>query len=304
MINWQGKQTFKYNGRSLDQGTGAAIAALSDSTYAFTVCLNHTLRAWNLTNGHLVATKDLLDQPRAPQDIPAVALNPAANTTVRLLKLGFSGQSYLITYSPHNEGYFKFWSIKNPLTSQLELHDAFPTTVLKASDPDPSGTSVWSMTGFDVRPTEVNNVVEMWVLWQNNTFRELHTVKLNLADIERSWSNDWVRTIVSDRSSRQSIDWIQEDTLDPSSRWLNYLLRPEVYSRDVLETALSAYQEVLKFKLPSAEKRAPLSQRLSSTVNASVNARRYAGSDMDYDRFEADLEKQWQNLWRIAENLH
>ena len=303
MISWQGKPSIKYNGRNLDQVTGAAITALSDSTYAFTVCLNHTLRVWNLTNGHLVITKDLLDQQRAPQDFSTVALNPAANTTIRLVKLGFSGQSYLVTYSPHNEGYFKFWSIKNPLTSQLEVNDAFPTTPLKASDPDPSGNSVWSMTGYDIRPTDTNTVVEMWVLWQNNTFRELHSIKLDLTDVERSWNNDWVRTIISDRDSRQPEVWAQEDSLDPSSRWLDYILRPGTYSEDVLETALSAYQEVLKFKPSSAEKRAPLAQRLCSTVMASVNARRYAGADMDYDRFGTDLDRQWQTFWRIAENV-
>ena len=222
---------------------------------------------------------------------------------MKLVRLGFSAQTFVVTFSPHNEGYFKFWTVKNPLTSQLELQDAFPAASLKAPDPDPSGSSVWSMAGFDVLPTDANNILEMWVLWRNNNLRQIVNIKLNLADIERSWNNDWVQVINNDRLKKQSVEWIQNDALDPSSRWIEYILRPGNYSTPALETALAIYQEVLKFKLPSSEKKAPLAQRISSAIITTVNIRRYGGQDVGYDRFTADLEKQWQTFARILDNL-
>lgn len=303
IVHWQGKQSVKYNGRALDQSTALTITALSDSTHAFTVCLNHTLRVWNLTTGHLVLTKDLLDATRTPQELPSVSLNPSAYTCLRLAKLGFSGQTYVVTFSPHNEGYFKFWTVKNSLTSQLELNDAFPAASLRAPDPDPSGNSVWSMTGFEVLPTESNHVIELWVLWRNNNVRQLVSIKLNLLDVERSWNNDWIQTAVYDGPTKHSLELTQDEVLDPSTRWLQYLLRPGNYSTFLLETALTIYQDIMKFKIPSTEKRTSLFHRITYAVTSTVNLRKYAGSDIDYDRFDAELDRQWQNLWRIAENL-
>lgn len=303
MVKWQGRQAVKYNGRNLDHATASAILVSSDSTYAFTVCLNHSLRVWNLTNGKLVVTRDLLDQERNPHESTSNTLNPANAATVKLVRLAFGGQTFVVTFSPHNEGYFKFWTIKGSLTSNIELEDTFPECRLKAPDPDPSGNSVWTMISFEVIPTESRSKVELWALWRNNNYHQLYTIKFSFADPERSWNEDWVRVLATDVSHSRppNLDFVE--LCDPSTQWMTHLLHSGKYSTSVLETALVMYQDVLKYRLPNNEGRAPFHERLSYTVNACVNLRKYGNSDMDYDRFEAELDSQWQNYWRIAENL-
>ena len=60
LVRWQGSNTVKYDGITLEQGTPIAMARSPDKKHVFAVCLNHTLRIWNLNKAANVFSMDVL----------------------------------------------------------------------------------------------------------------------------------------------------------------------------------------------------------------------------------------------------
>ena len=301
MVARRGIKTVHLGSRVLDPSTTQAIVASSDSTFVYTVCLNHTLRVWNLTTGKLVLSKDLLNKPRQPQD--AVQLNPAEPAFIRLFQAGLMEHAVLVTFSPLEGGQFKFWDIKGGLTDPLSVEDKFPNVKLSPPDPDPSGNTIWSLTGFDIKPGNMQKPTELWVLWRNNNYNRLYTIHFDLHMLPEAWKVNWVQVAVDTQTKPSPPDLVKSDPCDSTEKWLEYLFWPGRYPTEVLETSLSIYQEASSNKLPTPQKPKSLPERLCATISATVTLRKYAESDMDYERFMSDTDSQWRNFWRIVETI-
>ncbi|KAH8693176.1 nucleoporin Nup120/160-domain-containing protein [Talaromyces proteolyticus] len=312
LVPWSAQQWITYKGHSLDPNTPNAIFTTSDQTYVFAVCLNHTLKVWNLATNKLVGSKDLLDRPitKQQQESTAYFLNPADSTFLRVFNaeraLDGGYRYYIATYTPHEEGRFKFWAVKGGLTAPLTIEDLFSEAVFRPLDPDTTGNMFWSVADFQIRPMEEGRRMELWVLWRNNDLYQLYTLHFGFESLEEDWSNNWTSTAWDTRRNEPAPHLILSDTVDPTEKWLEFLFHPGRYTSEVLETALVSYQEALKPRssLGFPKRNAPLQERLCSTLAASISLRKYADDDMDYAKYRADTDHKWRQFWQIAQEIN
>lgn len=310
MVKWQAQQSLRYENRSIDQNTANAIATTSDDTHVFTVTLNHTLKAWNLTTNKLVMTKDLLDRKKQPgtQELTPLSLNPSDTAFLRVFSAerALEGDRYyVVTYSPHEEGQFKFWAVHGGLTSGLMIEDVFPDTKLRPPDPDPAGNSIWTVADFDIKTSEEGNNMELWVLWRNDRASQVYSLRFDLASLPSSWHKEWVST-APEMMRKATPEVLSPEGIDSAEDWLAHLLQPGRYTQEVLETSLYLYQDAIKLKAPQQSSKNPksLKERLCETIASTVSLRKYAGSVMDYERFREDTDSKWRQFWQIAEDVN
>ncbi|KAL4812401.1 nucleoporin Nup120/160-domain-containing protein [Aspergillus spinulosporus] len=309
LVRWNAQTSVKYDGRTLDANVANAVAATSDQTYVFAVCLNHTLKIWNLATNKLVATKDLLGR-EIQQNSLTYSLNPAESSFIRVFNveraLDGGYRYYAVTYSPFEDGCFKFWAIKGGLTTPLEIEDLFPAATLRPLDPDSTGNMFWSIADFQVKPAEEGKRMELWVLWRNSGLYQLYTLHFNFESLVSDWANNWTTAVSDTRRQELPPPSTTSDVVDPTEKWLKYLLQPNRFPTEVLETSLTIYQEALKplSSSSTSKKSAPLVERLCSTFAATVSLRKFEDDDMDFSRYRSDTDSKWRQFWQIADDLN
>lgn len=311
LVRWHAQPSIKYNGRHLDPNLANAIATTSDQTYVFAICLNHTLKIWNLATNKLVATKDLLGREVTQSDAATYSLNPSESSFIQVFNveraLDGSYRYYVVTYSPFEDGRFKFWAIKGGLTAPLVIEDLFPDASLRPLDPDTSGNMFWTIADFEVKPAEEGRGMELWVLWRNSSLYQLYTLHFNFESLTTDWNSNWVSTVMDTRGEENPPPLpVSSDVEDPTEKWLKFLLHPNRFSPAALETALAIYQEALKpLSSPSdLKKDTPISERLCSTIAATVSLRKYGDDEMDFTRYRTDTDSKWRQFWQIADDIN
>lgn len=303
MVKWQSNQFIPFESRVLSQTTANAMVASSDSTYLYTICLNHTLRVWSLTTGKLVVSKDLLDRAIQSQS-PHTILSPATPSFLRLFKAKMMDHSILVTYSPYNEGQFKFWDIRGGLTEPLSVADKFPDKILRPPDPDPSGNTIWSLSGFELRPGNVDESTELWVLWRNNNFSQVYSLHFDLEDLSEAWTTNWVKVQNSISPGASPPDFAKNDSRDTTGKWVDFLFWPHRYPTSVLETSLFIYEDAMQMEFASSGKDRPLQERLCASIASHIRLRKHSESEMDYTQFALDTDSEWRRYWQIAEGIN
>ncbi|RMZ80271.1 hypothetical protein DV738_g2876, partial [Chaetothyriales sp. CBS 135597] len=299
IIGRGGLKSIEYGAGHIDTRAAQAMVASADSTYLFTLCLNHQVRVWNLSNGRLAAAKDLLGIERDAND--RVHLQPDDQGHLQLARATHMKHSMLVTFSPLEGGQFKFWDVKGGLTEALSLEDKFPGVKFSAPDPDPTGTAVWSLTGFHLSPGDLSTPAELWVLWRNNNTHKLFNLSFEFSDIEQAWESKWVACSVKTGMEESSARAVASAAGDLTESWLDFLFTPGRYPTAVIETAVSMYCSALSLKDPP---RGDLKSVLCSIIGAGVSLRKYGESTMDYERFATDTDYQWRSFWRIVERIN
>lgn len=311
LVKWNAPSSVKHNGRNVDLNAANAITTTSDETYVFAICLNHTLKIWNLATNKLAASQDLLGRQMDPDTVP-YTLNPAETSFIRVFNaeraMDGGHRFYVVTYSPFEDGRFKFWAVKGGLTSELVIEDIYADTVFRPVDPDVTGNMFWSIADFQVKPVEEGRGMELWVLWRNHGLYQLYTLHFDLQTLPSDWTTNWVSTAYETLRQEPLPLPPLDDVVDPTERWLAYILHPNRYLPEVLETALAVYQEALKplsaSSLGVLKKDVALPERLCSTIAATVSLRKYADDEMDYTRFRMDTDAKWRQFWQVAEDLN
>jgi nuclear pore complex protein Nup160 len=269
------------------------------------------MKIWNLATNKLAATKDLLGRQMEPDAVP-YTLNPAETSFIRVFNaeraMDGGHRFYVVTYSPFEDGRFKFWAVKGGLTSDLVIEDLFADAVFRPVDPDVTGNMFWSIADFQVKPVEEGKGMELWVLWRNHGLYQLYTLHFDLQTLVADWSTNWVSTTFETHRQEPLPAPALEDVEDPTEKWLAYLLHPTRYLPEVLETALAVYQEALRPLSSTSsgglKKDVPLAERLCSTIAATVSLRKYTEDEMDYARFRMDTDTKWRQFWQVAEDLN
>ncbi|CAG8384522.1 unnamed protein product [Penicillium salamii] len=312
LVKWNAPSSIRHDGRNLDLNVANAIATTSDETYVFAICLNHTLKIWNLATNKLAATKDLLGRQIQDLDVVSYTLNPAESSFMRVFNaeraMDGGHRYYVVTYSPFEDGKFKFWAVKGGLTSDLVIEELFPNDTFRPVDPDATGNMFWNIADFQIKSREEGKGMEMWVLWRNHGLYQLYTLHFDLQTLVSDWANKWVSTTFETHRHELPPSLVVDDVVDPTEKWLQYLLQPNRYLPEVLETALAVYQEALK-PLSSAssgglKKSLPLAERLCSAIASAVSLRKFADDEMDYHRFTSDTDAKWRQFWQVAEDLN
>lgn len=296
-------QMIEYGSAQLDPRAAQSMLACADGRLLVTVCLNHTVRIWDLESGKVLAVKDLLGQTRDPSD--RMQLNPAEDTLLEAFKdVPSRNFPTLLTFSPQDGGLFKLWDIHESQPGALTIEDKYPSMRLSPPDPDPTGNTVWSMVGFKLDPGTEYKSTSLWVLWRNHNYHQLYNCQLALGSIQSSWKSNWVKCNATASAKSSPPEFVKGDQESAASKWLDFFFHPGRYSESGLETALSIFEQATATKLTASQQRAPLRQRMCTVVASNVSLRKYADSDMDFDRFGIDTDVQWRNFYRIAENIN
>ena len=197
LVKWSGDQTVQYDGRSLDPNTPNAIATTSDQAFVFVVGLNHSLKVWNLASQKLVGSKDLLNRTSQSQDTTPLALNPDESAFIRVFTAERASEGsmyYVVTYSPQDDGQFKFWAVGGGITGQLVIEDLFPDSKLQPADPDPSGSVFWNVVDFQIKSMDEGRNMALWVLWKSHNSYRLYSLHFDLVDLAKVWNTNWTMT--------------------------------------------------------------------------------------------------------------
>ena len=307
LIRWQGGNTVRHDGTSLDQGTAVAITPSPDGKHAYTVCLNHTLKIWNLETGRVCYTKDLLKRKREPQDIVKVMLDPGMSKLLQVYRLHSAiegDEYYFTTFSPQNSGIFKFWAVRDADEGGRGIRDLFPETTLKMPDPDPgpSSNAIWTIADFRVSP-RLGEGLEIWVLMRSNRRYKLYSLRFDLQNLPDVWLHHWSTTAfetLDDQAFPQPQDL---DTVSDS--WLEFLFYPGKYTEATLETALAMQHagRTASTKV-STTHNASLKERISIAVASQVQLYRLDDGKMDYIRYRDAINQAWNAYWQDVRGLH
>ncbi len=308
LVRWQGSNTFKLDGASLEQDTATALALSPDRTHAFAVCLNHTLKVWNLEMARSVFSTDLLGQKRDPSEIQKVMLDPGMLHKVHVFRdeLNVNGDLYYVmAFSPHDLGQFKIWSVRDPDEGGLGIRDLFPELTLRPPDPDPSPDSkaIWEVADFTINGAGKGRASEIWILMRSNKHYRLYKLKFNVQNLASCWRDDWTMTVL--QALDQHIEpQIQGDgPEDARELWLSFFLHPGRYPETVLETALSMYSLARQLDY-SPKSKATLKERMCSVIASSIRLHHDDAGETDFKRFRADIHQEWIMFWQDVRDLN
>ena len=305
LIKWQGNNTVTYRGNVLEQDTAVSASTSPDRLHLFTVCLNHTLKAWNIKNGKLAFSKDLLDVTRDPQK-PRIMLSPNSPGLLQLFEAQGAREGdryYALTFSPQESGIFKFWAIRDAdHPGHGGVRDLYPENVFKM--PDPNDGAMWTMAGFHLKPAYGGQGMELWVLIRLNRRYQLNHRKLDLLNLPDDWNRDWLSTAVD---VTKNDDWNQtpstpspQDAECISEKWLDHIMSPGRLPKSVLETALTLHCQARQLVVPDVKRNPSLRSRIASSIGSSVALDSSQTDLPDVSKFQEELHRVWSDFWSDA----
>ena len=303
LVRWQGSNTVKYDGSTLEQGTPIAMALSPDKKHVFAVCLNHTLRIWNPKKATSVFSKDLLWQHRESHDIPKLMLDPGNPNALQVFETEDSIEGdlyYAVTFSPHDFGQFKFWGIRDPDHGERGVRDLFPEHSLQPPDPDPSPESkaIWKVAEFKIKSGQRGQQSEMWVLMRSNRRHKLYNLKFEIEDLPDLWQDNWSTTALETSLDPSAPLMSHADPEDATDKWLDFILSPNKYPDVVLETALAMYCSKRSVSLPNTK--ASLKERICAAITSRVND---VSPENDFDKYGKAMDQEWTVLWQDIRDL-
>ena len=303
LVRWQGSNTVKYDGNTLEQGTPLAISRSPDKKHVFAVCVNHTLRIWNLNKAASVFSMDLLWKHREPHDIPKVMLDPGSPNVLELFRIDeiIDGcEYYAVTFSPHDFGQFKFWGIRDPDYGAKGVRDLFPEYTLKPPDPDPSPESkaIWKVADFKISGGLQEKSLEMWILMRSNRQYKLYNLKFDIRDLANVWYDSWSTTAFEALGDSEPPLISDIDPEDATDKWLEYIFYPGRYPETILETALGMYCLERSVSLP--DPKAPIKERIVSAIMTQVSS---VSAASDFDKYRTVTNQEWTVIWQDIRDL-
>lgn len=294
----------RYGGRTLDINTSNAMAVTSDQAFVFVVNINHTLKVWNLASQKLVGSTDLLGRDVQGNTV-SLTLNPAETAFIRVFNAeGATDDTYhVLTYSPHDDGQFKFWGVRGGLTSDLEIRDLFPGTKLRPIDPDATGSVFWNVADFRIKSMDQGQRMALWVLWRSNNMYHVYGLHFTLSNVEHAWESGWVSMVNEGRCDEAPPTLIPYSIDDPTESWLDFLFHPGRFPPEVLGTSLMIYQDATRMS-STMRPDGTLKEQIAATIADSVPLRQLHDGELDFWKYRREQDDKWRQLWQIAEDIN
>ena len=269
---------------------------VEDSLYAVTVCLDHRMRIWNLEDGQILHTGDILDVDRPPQEVGKWAIDPNQSNLVQIVGRN-RGQRICATYSPIGAGEFKFWKIIAKDTHTIIVEDLFPQVSLVPITPS---SDVWTLADF-VLSTPDEGEIAMWTLWKNNMTYRVQRLALDRKDMARSWDESW-EGVFSETNA-----WTPQtsgpcDPTDVTEKWLQTILQPGRFTKATLSTALSIYEQSLGVSKEATKGRG-IAEAICTVLASTASLEKGESGSMDYEQFRSSSEIQWRRFYRLLLEL-
>ncbi|THY10375.1 hypothetical protein D6D01_09295 [Aureobasidium pullulans] len=324
-FSMRGHNTIKFNGLDLEPSTAAAIAISPDTNHVFTVCLDHTLKAWNTKTGKSGVQTDLLNEnDRETQSAQSQYLmSPAQGTLLKLHQVDGSPDGdmyYVVTNSPKDHQ-FKFWAVMDPDDIELGIRDVQPDTKLIPPLDELMNTNAWQLVEYHVRPSKGWRNTQLWIRVRSGAICKIFTLTFDLLadseDLEDAWRNNWafvddgsltIESLMNDPSYPGDADsqLAVEDCSSLSDRWLDFLFYPGRFSVPMLESALHIYKKGLKLssESPRSLKESPLKGRICDAIAAKISVDQTPEGHLDFDKYQSEIASQWHVFFGLVRHLH
>lgn len=321
-LSWKGQQSVRFDNADLDSSAAAAISLSPDNKHIFSVCLNHRLRAWNVTSGKPGVQRDLLDEThRANEKAASYFIGPSQSTLMAIVNIpgGVDGALYyVVTYSPRKHQ-FKFWGIRDADDTNLGIYDAKPEVSFIPPVDDLMNTTVWTLEEFFIIPGPAGwRGAELWIRARSGPSSKVYSVRFDLTDesarLEHTWQNDWI----SVDSGLLTVDGLKQDPANPSERdmeaselyevglteqWLDFFFYPGRFTVATLETALLIFRRGLdRSRSGRGAVKGSLKERICTTV--AIFASLKQNGTIDSDEYENAMTAQWQAFYGLVKDLH
>jgi hypothetical protein len=327
LLSWKAQPTVRYDNTDLAISAAAAVALSPDKQHILSVCLDHTIRAWNVATGKLGAHMDLLGEADGALEKTGSPyfIGPSQSTLMAVIpgppegpSCGLEGaQYYLLTYSP-KQHQFKFWGVRDADDSQQGLYDICGDAELIPPIDELMNTTVWTMEEFHLIPGPTGwKGTELWVRARSGPSSRVYSLKFDPSDspdvLTRAWKDDWVSVDAGPLSvdglknnpanpSEQDLDASQGD-VDIFQQWLDFFFYPGRFSMATLETALLIFKRGLgRTQSGKALSRGSLKERTCGTITAL--ARDAQTATKNTDQFEEAVAAQWQAFYGLVKDLH
>ena len=311
LVRWQGNNAIRYEGATLDQATALTGALSPDGKHLYTVCMNHTLKTWELETGKCVFANDLLDLHREPRELPELMIDPASSNFLKLFKVEAAlegDEYYFITHSPHDLGQFKVWAVRDANAGGKGIRDLFPEDILRPPDPEsnPDSKAVWKVHNFDIGVSETRKHMNLWVLMKSSRRYRLFHLRVDLASYPSSlpsdWQSAWTTVAPETMYDQPEPQVLRQDSEDVMRVWIEFLYYPGRCTRDVLETALSIYRSSRKW-IPAPRPREHLQERLCKAISSDIKPDRFKTHADPQQQYHLALHQEWSILWQDIQDV-
>lgn len=238
-----------------------------------------------------------------------MVLNPAQSAFIRVFNSGRAnedGVHHVLTYSPHEDGQFKFWAVRIGFSDELIIEDLYPHTKLKPPYPDPSGSVFWNIIDFQVKPMDQSRQMALWVLWKSNNFYQVYSIHFDLIDLSTAWQEDWTTMAFESRKNEPIPTFTHFDSSNTLEKWMEYIFCPNRYSSEELAVALATFRDSAGLSRLSLKNKdfSTLRHSVSTTVTESVILRKLPDAEIDFSKYYKDLDGRWRQFWQIVEDIN
>lgn len=301
LLPFQGSHTIKHGKVNMEYSAATAIEitsfGLEDTVFAITICLDHRMRIWNIEDGQILYTGDILNSERNPHEMGKWTIDPTQSNLVQVAGQG-RGTRTCATFSPIGAGEFKFWKIIAKDSHTIVVEDMFPQNALVPITP--SSSDVWTLADFVLsKPGEGD--IQLWTLWKNNISYRVQRLQVDRKFMSQAWEENWDAVYVD-----TSIETAQAsgpcDPTDVTEKWLQLILKPGRFTKATLETALSIYEKGLG-KTRDAGKGRGIAESICLVLGSTATLDRGSSGAMAYEQFRASSETQWRRFYRLLVEL-
>ncbi len=310
LVRWQGANSITFNGTNMEKNTPQALALSPKDNHLWVVCLDHTLKVWNMEQGRTVYRNDLLGVEREPNETAKLLLDPGNPNLVQTFTAEGSldgDRYYVMTYSPHELGQFKIWAVRDADAGNKGIRDLYPESRFRAPDPDPDPDSkaIWKMVDFKANLTKEDNL-DIWILMRSSRQYKLYNLSVTIMDFARSldshWRNNWTTMTLETLESVPPPHVSDAEPEGVMEAWTNFLLSRTRYPEYLIEFAMLNYAATQKLSV-TMDPKTSLRERMHLAVSSSVQLQRLGPEDMDFAGYRTALEQEWNLLWQEIRSL-
>jgi len=326
LLSWKAQPTVRFDNADLATSAAAAVTLSPDRQHILTVCLDHTIRAWNVASGKLGAQMDLLEQDDRALEKAGSSYSISPSQSMLMVVIpgppdgpmgGLGGAQYhLLTYSP-KQHQFKFWGVRDADDPSHGLYDICHDAELVPPIDELMNTTVWTLEEFHVIPGSGWRGTELWLRARSGPSSRVYSLTFDPSDdretLMKSWKNNWV----SVDSGPMTVDGLKNNPANPSEQdldaaegdvdvmqqWLAFLFYPGRFTTATLETALLIIGRGLdRARISKSASRGSLKERMCATISALVGNNQNGAADTA--NFEEAVAVQWQAFYGVVKDLH
>lgn len=314
----KGDSFIRFGNVELDASTIISVALSPDEENIITICLNHTLRIWDILTGKMVMQADLLEADELKTHQNKYLISATQRQLLQILDIpGREGDKYYIaTFSPKQQS-FSFWAVLDAESGvegvrriRTDFQFTPPVEILMQ-------TSAWTLEEFHISANRGWSQTNIWLRARSGPISRIFQVRFGLFDdveqISAAWASAWTavhpgqqNSEILSRNSPSEFHLTNGGLHCPgiTEQWLDFLFYPGRFTTSTLQTAAHVYARgstTTSVRASSSLTSGSLKDSISSMV-ARKAAFHQLGSD--HNQREAKLSEEWKMFYGLVQDLH